>query len=45
MGDSSNINEKSLIFCVWQVTNHHVVAKLATDGSGIHCCKVLTLFF
>ncbi|XP_030968842.1 protease Do-like 5, chloroplastic isoform X1 [Quercus lobata] len=22
------------------VTNHHVVAKLATDGSGIHCCKI-----
>jgi len=27
-----------------QVTNYHVVAKLATDKSGLQCCKVFFVF-
>ena len=34
---------KSFIHFMWQVTNYHVVAKLATDKSGSQRCKVFPL--
>ncbi|KAM3748679.1 hypothetical protein ACB098_05G127300 [Castanea mollissima] len=32
--------EEDRVVKLFQVTNYHVVAKLATDGSGIHRCKI-----
>lgn len=37
----SHFTIKRLAFCVCQVTNYHVVEKLATDRSGLQRCKVL----